>query len=93
MMEGQYCPVAQAEHVCGARPMRGVRVALLRHGDVIAVGRTDGRGAVVLSARPGPAVIFALSASGGYVSRTSQAVTLDASATTHVRLLLDTGIR
>jgi hypothetical protein len=93
VIAGQYCPVAQAEHPCPARPIRAVQVAVLRHGDVVALGRTDSRGAVDLSAAPGPAVIHAISDSGGYVSRTSQLVTLDAASPTHVRLLLDTGLR
>jgi hypothetical protein len=87
------CPVARAERSCPAHPVAGADVSLWRDGRVVAETQTDEHGRFRLSGREGAAEIRASRAFGGYVARTTRAVTLRRTTPADVRLLLDNGIR
>jgi hypothetical protein len=87
------CPVARAERRCEDRPVAGAQVSLWRDGRRVAQTETDDRGAFGLSGVEGAVEVRAVHAFGGYVARTTSAVTLRRGEPTRVRLLLDSGIR
>jgi hypothetical protein len=85
--------VARAERSCPTRPVAGAQVSLWRHGRSVAVALTDQQGRFRLSVQAGDAEIRATYVVGGYVARSTRAVTLRRATPTDVRLLLDDGIR
>jgi hypothetical protein len=93
VMRSAACPVARAERPCPTQPVAGAQVSLWRDGRRVAVTRTDEQGRFRLSGQAGDAEIRATHAFGGYVARSTHAVTLGRGAPTDVRLLLDNGIR
>jgi hypothetical protein len=89
------CPVIRAERPCPTYPVPGAQVSLLRNGHVVATQRSDADGRYGFTTRAGAVVVRATARAGfgGYVARTSRTATVHAGRTTHLRLLLDRGIR
>ena len=87
------CPVARAERSCPTQPVSGAQVSLWHEGRRVAATQTDAQGRFRLSGPAGAAEIRVTHSFGGYVARTTRAVTLRRGTPTGVRLLLDNGIR
>lgn len=92
VLSGPSCPVERAESPCPPHPVaRATVTASAADGSRVAEARTDDSGLFTLTLAPGTyrvAVSTALAAAAG-----GQTVTIRAGVTSHVHLMVDSGIR
>jgi hypothetical protein len=86
------CPVQRAGQPCPPRPVVGGSVVALRGQQVVATTHTDAGGRFTLTLQPGRYLVRATN-TGGLQTIAERATTVTARATSHVRLVVDSGIR
>ena len=86
------CPVQRAGHPCPPHPVVGGSVVALRGQHVVATTHTAADGRFTLTLQPGRYVVRATN-TGGLRTTAERPTTVAARATSHVRLVVDSGIR
>ncbi len=95
VLAGPTCPVERADQPCPPRPVSGATVRIMRpNGSLAATATTDALGHFRATLPPGDYRVEA-SGSSGFLMRQawSEPVHITAGHVSHVRIMLDTGIR